>query len=144
MRMYASHRIGSGRAIIGTGDLGIMARIGVVKSHLLQMSMPSENRWADWPTLPAGEDLVDRDMFKDPRLSELAIAPEEVRVWEATYRNQGLFPNHNSNIVKRINFYGMQSGKYPIVITPSGLLDTAFKSRWWHFIYKIPRRFGKF
>jgi hypothetical protein len=56
---------------------------------------------------------------------------EEWRAQMYLYKNQGLYPNSGNNWVQRINYYGIQSGLY----SPS-----VFNSKWWHSIYKIPRR----
>ncbi len=49
------------------------------------------------------------------------------------YKNQGLFRNHNHDLVKYINQYGIDAGYY---LTEKEL----FKYKTWHLLYKIPRR----
>ena len=55
---------------------------------------------------------------------------EEYNTYLYSYRNQGLYPQHGFNdLVYRINMYGWQA-----------LIDANFSQQWWHFIYKIPRK----
>jgi len=53
---------------------------------------------------------------------------EEWNVHKYNYFRQGLYPKHGVDIVNHINGYGVQIGK------------ESFNPQWWHFIYKIPRR----
>lgn len=60
------------------------------------------------------------------------------------YKNQGLYPNITTDLSKpirfcidkmeSINFYG-EYGDEPVFIIPS------FEEKWWHIIYRIPRRY---
>jgi hypothetical protein len=65
---------------------------------------------------------------------------EEWSTYLHNYRNQGLYRNHGTPLVSRMNHYGIQGGIYEIVISPTGSYSTQFNSQWWHFLYKIPRR----
>jgi hypothetical protein len=65
---------------------------------------------------------------------------EEWSTYLHNYRNQGLYPNHGISLVSRINRYGTQGGIYGAVVSPSGSYSTQFNRKWWHFLYKIPRR----
>ena len=60
------------------------------------------------------------------------------------YKNQGLYPNVTTDLSKpvyncidrmeSINIYG-EFGEKPVFIIPS------FEEKWWHIIYRIPRRY---
>lgn len=66
---------------------------------------------------------------------------EEWSTYLHNYRNQGLYRNHGAPLVTRINNYGLQGGIYEYVTTQKGTsYYTDFKKQWWHFLYKIPRR----
>ncbi|MGM0653690.1 MAG: hypothetical protein ACQES4_13065, partial [Bacillota bacterium] len=65
---------------------------------------------------------------------------EEWSTYLHNYRNQGLYPNHGTPLVSRINHYGIQGGIYETVVSPSGSYSTQFNRKWWHFLYRIPRR----
>ncbi len=58
---------------------------------------------------------------------------EEWNTYLYNYKNQGLYRKHGFDIVSRINSYGIQGLIYD-QYTP------LFSSKWWHFIYKIPRK----
>ncbi|MBQ3656487.1 MAG: VCBS repeat-containing protein [Bacteroidales bacterium] len=57
--------------------------------------------------------------------------PEERLGFLHTYKNQGLYIKHGSNIISNIQ-------KYTNLCV--GMEDEVFQKLWWHFIYKIPRR----
>lgn len=62
----------------------------------------------------------------------LKFYPEERLGFIHAYKNQGLYPTHGLDLMRHINFYQSQSfnlekSKY-------------FSAKWWHFIYKIQRR----
>jgi hypothetical protein len=62
--------------------------------------------------------------------------PYEYEEWRAhnyLYKSQGLYSKSGIDWIERISYWGIQAGVYDIY-TP------LFSSRWWHFIYKIPRR----
>jgi len=67
---------------------------------------------------------------------------EEWNNYNQNYRNQGLYRNHDDGVdlVERINHYGTRAGEYGSIITPSGNYSTSFVPKWWHWIYKIPRK----
>jgi RHS repeat-associated protein len=58
--------------------------------------------------------------------------PEERLGFIDAYKNQGLYPSHGTNLMSNINYYQLQSLKLSS--------SQYFSSKWWHFIYKIPRR----
>jgi hypothetical protein len=64
------------------------------------------------------------------------VLPHQYEEWRAQnhlYKNQGLYFNSGIDWVQRINYWGIQAGIYDMY-TP------LFMPKWWHFIYKIPRR----
>ncbi|MDR2424534.1 MAG: RHS domain-containing protein [Prevotellaceae bacterium] len=65
---------------------------------------------------------------------------EEWDTYLYNYKNQGLYRNHGIDIVDRIIWYGTQAGIYANIVTPSGVYSTTFIPAWWHWIYKIPRK----
>ena len=58
---------------------------------------------------------------------------EEWRAQNHSYKNQGLYSQSGINWVKRINYWGINAGVY-------NMHTPLFTSKWWHFIYKIPRK----
>ncbi len=48
--------------------------------------------------------------------------------------------NHGTPLVSIMNHYGIQGGIYEMAISPTGSYSTQFNSQWWHFLYRIPRR----
>ena len=58
---------------------------------------------------------------------------EEWRAQNHQYKNQGLYLKSGVHWVDRINSYGIQSGVYD-------MHSPLFSPRWWHFMYKIPRK----
>lgn len=68
------------------------------------------------------------------------VGKEEWSTYLHNYRNQGLYWNHGIPLVSRVNYYGFQEGIYEMVISPNVSYPKQFKSQWWHFLYKIPRR----
>lgn len=85
----------------------------------------------------------------DPLRFEIDVKNKvEWETWQYTYRNQGLYPKGRNDIevINNINSYGIQAGKYDIGIILSRKTgqvlnsNTLFNKKWWHFIYKIPRR----
>jgi hypothetical protein len=76
-------------------------------------------------------------------------APEEVydlhayEEWRAQmhlYKNQGLYPNSGNNWIERIGQYGRDAGLYYSVTGSKYSYPVVFNPKWWHFTYKIPRR----
>jgi len=61
------------------------------------------------------------------------VFPEERLGFIHAYKNQGLFPKSTINHLSQIQFY--QNGIFDLS------LNQRFSQKWWHFIYKIPRRF---
>ena len=78
--------------------------------------------------------------YDNIKIDAIVNATEEYNTWLYTYRNQGLYPNHGIDILKNIRLYGTQAGIHVPEVTPSGFRSNIFKEKWWHFIYKIPRR----
>ena len=72
------------------------------------------------------EDKVPKNVY-DPYMYE------EWRAQFHMYKNQGLYRKSGFNWVERLNSYGVQSGLYDSY-------TSLFESKWWHFMYKIPRR----
>jgi hypothetical protein len=62
---------------------------------------------------------------------------EEWRAQNYLYKNQGLYPNSGIDWIQRINSYGIRSGIYDVGPT---IVSSLFETKWWHFIYKIPRK----
>ncbi|MCL1934462.1 MAG: hypothetical protein FWF53_11700 [Candidatus Azobacteroides sp.] len=58
---------------------------------------------------------------------------EEWRAQNYLYKNQWLYYNSGIDWIQRINGYGINASLY-------GTESELFKADWWHFIYKIPRR----
>jgi len=58
---------------------------------------------------------------------------EEWRAQNYLYKNQGLYSNNGIDWIQRINGYGINAGLYDSS-------ESLFKSKWWHFIYTIQRR----
>jgi len=58
---------------------------------------------------------------------------EEWRAQNYLYKNQGLYSNSGIDWIQRINRYGINAGLYDSS-------ESLFKSKWWHFIYTIQRR----
>ena len=69
----------------------------------------------------------------DPNDSHL-INVDEWNAYSQNYRKQGLYPNsgENNNVVSQINRYGTKLGIYNTL--------NQFAPRWWHYMYKIPRK----
>ena len=64
------------------------------------------------------------------------VLPHQYEEWRAQnhlYKNQGLYSKSGHDWVQRINYWGIQAGVYDMY-TP------LYSSRWWHFMYKIPRK----
>ena len=57
--------------------------------------------------------------------------PEERLGFIHVYKNQGLYIKYQPNTIQSINSYTRE------II---GMEDEIFQPKWWHFIYKIPRR----
>jgi hypothetical protein len=73
--------------------------------------------------------------YKNTKLTNKVRNMEEFSTYQYNYKRQGLYPNHTFDIEMRLNAYGTGAGIYPLVI------DKYFLDKpWWHFIYKIPRR----
>ena len=62
----------------------------------------------------------------------LKYYPEERLGFNHAYKNQGLYPSAGKGLMGNISFYQMQSFN----LNPSQY----YSAKWWHFIYKIPRR----
>jgi hypothetical protein len=73
-------------------------------------------------------------MINEPNLElrkELLNNFEEWRAQNYLYKKQGLYPNSTVDWIQRINYYSFKSEMFT---------DKLFESKWWHSIYKIPRR----
>jgi len=82
-------------------------------------------------------DWMKNETNKDLRETSLHYF-EEWRAQKYLYKNQGLYGNKNlygneNGWIQRINGYGINAGIYDMY-TP------LFTSKWWHFIYTLPRR----
>jgi hypothetical protein len=62
----------------------------------------------------------------------LKYYPEERLGFIHAYKNQGLYPSAGKGLMSNISYYQMQSFN----LNPSQY----YSAKWWHFIYKIPRR----
>ena len=62
----------------------------------------------------------------------LKYYPEERLGFINAYKNQGLYPSHGIDLMSNISFYQVQSYN----LSPSQY----YSLKWWHSIYKIPRR----
>ena len=62
----------------------------------------------------------------------LKYFPEERLGFIHAYKNQGLYPSAGKGLMSNISYYQMQS----FSLHPSQY----YSAKWWHFIYKIPRR----
>jgi hypothetical protein len=62
-------------------------------------------------------------------------AYEEFRAQVHLYKNQGLYSNSGIDWGGRINMYGSKAG-----INIDVLFRYTFDRPWWHFIYKLPRK----
>ncbi|NLE05703.1 MAG: hypothetical protein GX638_13020 [Crenarchaeota archaeon] len=78
--------------------------------------------------------------YKDVKIDFEVAGREEWSTYMKNYQRQGLYHNHGVNIISRINQYGSQAGIYGTYVTPTGSYSSNFNVQWWHFIYKIPRR----
>jgi RHS repeat-associated protein len=58
---------------------------------------------------------------------------EEHGGYMLNYKNQGLYRDHGFNFLERVQIFGSQGGLYD--------QSYLYESKWWHFIYKIPRRY---
>jgi len=72
-----------------------------------------------------GIDLNDRS-------NVLTLNREDWDTYMYNYKNLGLYPSQESEIIGRINSYGWRAGIY----YPG---SSSFSPVWWHFIYRIPR-----
>jgi RHS repeat-associated protein len=67
---------------------------------------------------------------------------EEYYTYLYNYKRQGYYPkpklSEGNTIIDRINRYGVASGIYAYDFVTSNTV--LFKTHWWHFIYKIPRK----
>jgi hypothetical protein len=68
----------------------------------------------------------------------IAKHEEEWSTYMHNYRNQGLYPKHGAetDLIANINYHGMNANIYYTLTRPNFF----FQKQWWHFIYKIPRR----
>jgi len=67
--------------------------------------------------------------YKGVKITPEIAALEEISTYQYNYRNQGLYLNHGIDLIWRINSSG-----WPVMI------DMEFSKKWWHFIYRIPRK----
>jgi hypothetical protein len=63
------------------------------------------------------------------------FAFEEFRAQVHLYKNQGFYPKSGSDWGTRINMWGSSAG-----VDPDIIFRYNFYRPWWHFIYKIPRK----
>ena len=62
-------------------------------------------------------------------------AYEEFRAQVHMYKNQGLYPKSGFKWGDRINIWGSAAG-----VNPDKIIRYNFDRPWWHFVYKIPRK----
>jgi hypothetical protein len=67
-------------------------------------------------------------------------AYEEWRAQNYLYKHQGLYSKSGVNWIERIGQYGRDAGLYYSVIGSKYSYSVTFNPKWWHFTYKIPRR----
>jgi hypothetical protein len=65
------------------------------------------------------------------------VGLEEHGAYMVNYRRQGLYPRHGMSLRNNIEAYGLQGGLYG----PSEAGFVTFQKKWWHFVYRIPRRY---
>lgn len=66
--------------------------------------------------------------YEGVKITRVIQGLEEFNTYLHNYMNQGLYPNHGFNIVERLKVNEWQA------------LRDYFTPKWWHFIYRIPRR----
>lgn len=73
----------------------------------------------------------------------LDIQPQELRSHIRLYRNQGLYPNVTTDLMKSIRSVQgfMRTQNLLSETTIFNMNQYGFEKKWWHFIYKIPRRY---
>ena len=81
--------------------------------------------------IPFAKQNVDLVGISEFVRDELIYAPEDRLGFLHMYKNQGLCIKHGNNIISNIWAYTNKC---------FGMEDVVFKEKWWHFIYKIPRR----
>ncbi len=87
--------------------------------------------------------------FKGVKMDDVIRGKEEWSVWKKNYMRQGLYPKSGittKKIINNINAYGNTGEIYESVVSLSRntgistITSTKFETRWWHSLYKIPRR----
>jgi hypothetical protein len=78
--------------------------------------------------------------YKGVKIDFEVAGKEEWSTYLHNYRNQGLYKNHGTPLISRMNHYGIQGGIYEMVVSPTGSYTTQFSKQWWHFLYRTPRR----
>jgi RHS repeat-associated protein len=79
--------------------------------------------------------------FNGIQIDRIVRNEEEWSTYMKNYKRQGLYPKHGFDIAGSINIHGYEAEIYGITIFPGGSHITEFNKQWWHFIYRIPRRF---
>ncbi|RMF55994.1 MAG: hypothetical protein D6748_14400 [Calditrichaeota bacterium] len=118
-------------------------------SGITYYNYPAFSNYSNLRATYMHEVVIHGRQFREGRLlSNLdELSPErgvlEHEAYWFQYKNQGLFPGHNYNLISNIRYYGMQGGIYWIGAS-GGVTGQNFYEKWYHFIYKLPRRFGMF
>lgn len=73
-------------------------------------------------------------MYTNKQMTNDLINLEEYNTYYHNYKNQGLYPRHGCDIVKRLQDYG-----YRIPTIADSFPNDLFPVKAWHVIYKIPR-----
>ena len=81
--------------------------------------------------------------FKGGKITDLIRNEEEWSTYLKNYKRQGLYLKHDEDIISRIIWYGLGAEKYDVSKNAYSTISTIniFTKKWWHFIYKIPRRY---
>lgn len=80
--------------------------------------------------------------YEGVEIDYMVAGNEEWSTYLQNYKEYGLYPypKGRNELISRINQYGLQAGIYEYVKTPTSFYSTLFTPRWWHVIYRIPRR----
>lgn len=76
-----------------------------------------------------GTVAIDADFASDPSTMGLRYYPEEALGFRYAFKRTGLFYNTATNNFQQANTYWHTSYQVNLI-----------QKRWWHFIYKIPRK----
>ena len=81
--------------------------------------------------LLSGKKLLSQDSKDLPAgYKEFYYAPEEAMGFTHQYKNIGLYPRITINSFSQISYYQFNTFN----------LESFYSKKWWHFIYKVPRR----